>query len=457
MSLESRQQGDTEAYEQALALLREDRFDEGIAALLEVSRRMPKALGDIVWAYRMRGDNEAAFSYLQQYVRHFPQDTGGWALLAKITFERKAIHEAARYARRAAAAPLTDEHIWFEMGEILFQAHEWKDAACVYGECLKINPSHSKARARQQIALRALGLGRIRALARLWPVRAFMRWILSSRLVGDLIELDMGIAREDGRWKTPLEWGATTLCAESAPPDQNPEVFDAHFRQCQCAFWQWFRALRMDGQMKKVLEVGGGPGHVAQHFTRGGFDVLALTTNESSALDRRERGIAVALGDMHLTGERGWSFDLVVADYGLPQSRAPLLALREWKRVLRPDGYLFVMGHLALDRPAPSSESTGTEHGQDVCATIAHFTYGVPGHVMTLTYWQLRWLFKQAGFLLIAETLEDPQRHCLESVEYVDGRRPADPTRAWDVFFLLRKPGRLPYDSEIEKPRPIKK
>jgi SAM-dependent methyltransferase len=270
--------------------------------------------------------------------------------------------------------------------------------------------------------------------------------------MGDLIELEMGIPRNDPRWEMALEWGQAPERILSPPAGQEPDGFAEHFEQCRCPFWQWFRSLRLDGPMRRMLDVGVGPGHVAHHFALAEFEVVSVTTDEAARRDREQRGMTALHGDMHRLAHRGGLFDLIVAVHALQSSRSPLFALWEWKRLLRPDGYLLVMAHLPLNRPAPTSPSSPAGSGADVSE---HFAYGVAGNIMTLTYWQLRWLFKQTDFQLIAETLEDPVRGCLESTEHVDGRRPADPTKPWDVLFLLRKPGRLPHDGALEKLRPI--
>jgi SAM-dependent methyltransferase len=463
MTGETEKQSDTVAYDQAIALLGQGRVDEGIEILKRIYPRMPKALGDLLYAYRARGDNDSAFKYLQLYVERFPEDPGGWALMAQIARERNDLDEAENFARRAVAADLGNARLWFDFGEILLYARKWKAAARAYAKCLKLDPQFSKAHVRRQYALRLLGLGPLHWLVRLAPIRWVLRMFLSSGLVSELIERDMGIALDDPRWQMPLEWEGALKFVESAPADQAPDRFAAHFGQCRCPFWQWFRSLGqsaagasaqpalLQGRMRKVLEVGGDPGHIAHHFALAGLEVLSLTGNEAARRDREQRGITTATGDFHLTDMRGNSFDLLVADYALQRSRAPLFALWEWRRLLRPDGCLLLMAHLPVDRPAPGP---GSQPPEPDAGCIAHFTYGVAGHVMTLTYWQLRRLFKVAGLQLIAETLEDPARASLESVAHVDGRWPADRTKPWNAFFLLRKPGRLPYDGALEKPRP---
>jgi len=467
MTGETEKQTDAAAYDQAMALLKQGRVDEGIELLKRVYPRMPKALGDLLYAYRARGDNDSAFTYLQLYVEQFPDDPGGWALMAQIARERNDLDLAARLKRRALDADPRNARLWFDLGEIFLHARKWTAAARAYAKCLKLDPQFSKAAVRRQLVLRLRGLGPLHWLVRLAPIRWALRTVLSSGLVSELIERDMGIALDDPRWQLPLQWEGAAKFVEPAPADQSPDRFAAHFAGCRCPFWQWFQSLGrtvdargnagpavLQGRVRKVLEVGGEPGHVAHHFALAGLEVLSLTNDEAACRDREQRGIATARGDFHLTDMRGNSFDLLVAGYALQRSRAPLFALWEWRRLLRPDGYLLLMAHLPVDGPPPRPE--GQPLGPDA-GRLAHFSYGVAGHVMTLTYWQLRRLFKVAGLQLIAETLEDPAKPSLESVAHVDGRWPADLKRAWNVFFLLRKPGRLPYDGELEKPRPAEK
>jgi len=450
MSNETAKPPDTQAYEAALALLRGGRVDEGIEALLGLVPRMPKVLGDLVWAYHARGISAPAYTYLKQYLEHFPEDYYAWSLMTQVARECNNLTAAEQAARRAVALQPKEARFWYELGEVLFFTSRWKEAARAYAKCLKLDPQFSKAQVRRQLALRLVGLGPIHRLVRWKPIRSLLRMFLSSGLVSDLIELDMGIALHDRRWQMPLAWEGAVGFAKPAPPDQSAAQFAAHFDRCPCPWWQWFRAIRLEGRVEKLLEVGHGPGHVAHHFAAAGFAPKSLVPDDGSRRDREQRGIAAVCGDMHFVGGRGGSFDLLLAHHALQQSRAPLFALWEWRRVLRPDGYLLLMAHLPVDRPASvvdSPRATGEP------ALLGHLTYGVAGQVMTLTYWQLRRLFKLVGFQLIAETLQDPADGQLAGVEHVDGRRPRDLARAWDFLVLLRKPGRLSYDGEMEKPR----
>ncbi|MBM3335223.1 tetratricopeptide repeat protein [Candidatus Sumerlaeota bacterium] len=459
MESENERQDVSQTYQQGLGLLRAGKVAEGVETLRRVVPDMPKALGDIAWAYRARGDNDAAFAALKEYLEHFPRDANAWSLMACIERDRGEVAAAIRSARRATEVGPDNAESWFVLAELLFYSADWKGAVRAYSRGLKINPQKLHADTRCQHALRVQGLGRIRRLIYWRPVRSLIRRLLSSTLMAELIEADTGIARTGWQWRAPLDWGDAAPFVEPIPAGQEADRFATHFEGCRCSFWQWFRSLQDSGvtaappkkRVHRTLEIGGAPGHVAHHFALAGFDVLSLAANESARRDREKRGITAIDADFHFVGLRGGSFDLIVVNHALQLSRSPLLAAWEWKRLLRPDGYLLAMARLAVDRPA-----SGGPTDSDVSpADLAHLTYGVTGHILTLSYWQLRWLFRRAGFLLIAEAIEDPMRGCLESVEHVDGRKSADPGKPRNAFFLLRKPGVLPFDPALEKPRPI--
>jgi len=448
---------------QGLALLREGRIEEGLAVLRSISSRLPSALGDLAYAHFARGDNDSAATCLNEYLQKIPDDPGGWGLMGKIACTRLEFDQAEKYARQAVRLQPKDARLWFDLGEIFLHARKWKDAAHAYRRCLRFDPHFAEARVRLVTVSRIVNRERIRAVTWWRPVSAILRRIVRSRLVGELIETNLGIALDDARWRMPLEWGEAADFAASCPAGQEPDQFDAHFAQCRCAFWQWFCSQQLDGPVSKVLEVGVGPGHVAHHFARRGLRVLSVTPSELARRERQRRGIEAVRGDPHFICEKGGSFDLVVASHTLEHSRSPLFAIWEWKRLLRPDGYLMVMAH------CPSGfriSDCGLWNGAPAAPPVI-FDFRLPiadsgesGGVLRFTYWQLRWMFRQAGFHLIAETLGDSSAQRLDSVDHVDGRRPAEPPPSdgpsrgpWRAFFLLRRPGRLPYDGSLEKPR----
>jgi SAM-dependent methyltransferase len=475
MSAEKPEQPTAEAYERGRALLREGRVEEGIDALQRILPVMPKARADIIWAYRARGENERALEHLKRYVEQFTDDAQAWTVMAQIAREQNAPEPAGEYARRALALKPNDAPLCFELGEIFLYAMDYGSAVRAYRRCVALDPQFGRARVRCDLARRLGRIGPVYAITRSAPMRLLGTLLLRSGLPSELVELDMGITLDDRRWEMPLDWGAPADMAPPAPPGQAPEEFERHFADCRCAFWQWFRSLGLEGSLRRTLEVGAGPGHVAEHFQRGGHDVFSITPGEFARRDRERRGLRAVRADFHLTNEPGGRYDLIVADYALHASRAPLFAAWEWRRLLRPDGCLFVMAHLPLDRPAPNTPEAASRFGvpaSEVSAFGVHasackdtlkcelqtgprFAFGEPGRIMLLTYWQLRWMLRQSGLNLVAETLHDRETDRLESVEYVDGRRrSAESPRAWDVFMVLRKPGPLPFDAALEKPRP---
>ncbi len=419
-------------YQQGLDLLREGRVEEGLALLETLVAAMPKALADIAYARYVRREIPQAEQYLVRYLEAFPDDSGAWALRSKIARERNDLPSAVRHARRAVELLPDSALRWFELGEILYHSRNWKEAARAYRRCLRLDPEFARARVRLDAVMQLGGINRIRAITWSRPVSAVLRRVLASDLFADLIELDMGITLDDVRWRLPLE-GEAGAAAEIEPPaGREPERFPTHMQQCRCGFWHWFRAQPIEGRVESILEIGFGTGHVAHHFAAAGMRVISVTPHEWARRDRDRRGIEAFRADPHFIPERGNAFDLLVCPFAIERSRSPLFALNEWKRLLRPDGYLLLLAQL-------------------FCADPAH---RLPSDVIwPPTYWQLRWLLRQTGFQLMGETLEDPQTGQLAGVERVDGRREPNPDRLWNVFFLLRKPGTLPYDGALEKPR----
>lgn len=426
------------AYERGRDLLGQGKVEEGIALLLEIAPREPRVLGDVAWAFKMRGDGEAALKYLNEFVGHFPDDPGAWLVMAQISRERNEARDAARYAQKAAAANPLDARTWFELGEILLYAHEFDASADAFGKSLEIDPDMGRAAIRREFARRFGGSGVTGFLRRWMPRWLVPESVLASGLFSALIEQVTGIAVDDNRWTAALDWGPATPNEGFEKPEAD-EVCEAQL----ASTLEWLRAAPVEGDVRKVLEIGFGTGELAAALAEEGREVLSVTRSEFARRDRKRRGVESIRADIHLIRRPGGAFDMLVDNYAMHRSRAALFALWEWRRLLRPDGYLVVAAHLA------------NELSQTVDAPN-HRPFGAPGHAMTLTYWQLRWLIKQTDMQLLAETLIDPANGVPADVEHVDGRLTPDPDKVWDVLLLLRKPGRLPYDGELEKPRPLK-
>jgi ubiquinone/menaquinone biosynthesis C-methylase UbiE len=100
----------------------------------------------------------------------------------------------------------------------------------------------------------------------------------------------------------------------------------------------------------RVLDLGCGPGQVADYLTRRGLQVIGLDLSHQMLTlgSGRTHGVTFAGGDMRWLPFRSQSFRAVVAYYSvqhLPRSELPL-ALKEIHRVLTSDGRLVLATHL---------------------------------------------------------------------------------------------------------------
>lgn len=128
-----------------------------------------------------------------------------------------------------------------------------------------------------------------------------------------------------------------------------------------------------------VIDVGCGQGVALRHFKRLGCRAVGITTNAED-LEACAAYYDVRRLDMHDTGLSSESWDLVWARHVLEHSPAPLFALHEFKRVLRPGGWLYI------EVPMPGT-SCQHETNQN------HYS------VLTDSMWQS--LIQKAGFELV--------------------------------------------------------
>jgi len=256
------------------------------------------------------------------------------------------------------------------------------------------------------------------------------------------------------RWARGLEQGSAYACFPSPPRDQLPENFSEHWRHCRCCYWQWFLAQGIESEIKTVLDVGCSLGYVAEHFLRQGFDVTGVTSNLHEMAVCLRRGVKVLDEDFHFLSVPDERFDLILSSHSLEHSISPLFALWEWKRVVRPGGYLMIATPVAIEQDARAAYPKCYDSTRDTMsfsvadegtftseeAGTAASAYGAGLHTFVLSYWQLRGLFDLTGLERIADVAADQMTFELLGVEYVDGRIPCDPRRPMTALFLLRKP-----------------
>jgi SAM-dependent methyltransferase len=256
------------------------------------------------------------------------------------------------------------------------------------------------------------------------------------------------------RWARWLEQGSKYACFPGSPKDQEPESFSEHWTHCSCNFWHWFLAHGVDREIKAVLDVGCGVGHLAEHFKRHGHHATGVTSNRDEKMQCLRRGIEVLEDDFHFLSVPAESFDMVLSSQSFEHSISPLFALLEWKRIVRPGGYLMIIlpmpieGDLRAGIPDHYDPATDTldfaitagETFSLDCLLSADYTYGIAPHIFLLTYWQLTALFRWAGWDLVGSAVEDVVPGKPARLGEADGRLPRDPRRALNGLFLLRKP-----------------
>jgi SAM-dependent methyltransferase len=135
------------------------------------------------------------------------------------------------------------------------------------------------------------------------------------------------------------------------------------------------------GKAIRVLDVGCGQGVALKRFKELGCDALGVTPNQTDYQEAMRTGCPVVPCDMHdlsALDHLGW--DLIWARHVLEHSPAPLFALREFSRVLKPGGWLYV------EVPMPD---TACHHEQNK----NHYS------VLTDSMWQA--LIQKAGFTLV--------------------------------------------------------
>lgn len=115
------------------------------------------------------------------------------------------------------------------------------------------------------------------------------------------------------------------------------------------------RAVALTGQ-ESVLDAGCGTGHTALTFAPYVAQVIGLDFTESMleqgrqlAVGRGLTNVEFRLGDVEKLAFPVAQFDLVVSRYSAHHWPHPVAALREFQRVLKPEGYFILDDIVALD------------------------------------------------------------------------------------------------------------
>jgi len=156
---------------------------------------------------------------------------------------------------------------------------------------------------------------------------------------------------------------------------KRPAVFRA-----QESLVEHVKSLNLIRENQDLLDVGCGGGDFCKIFMDS-FKIRAhgLTIDQEEKRTAELLGIDVVTADMHDIPFPSETFDLVLASHVLEHSISPIIALSEWRRILKKDGVIIVWGPVGRD-------FEGKDDGTCV--------YGCKDHLITPTLWQYKWLFK---------------------------------------------------------------
>lgn len=96
------------------------------------------------------------------------------------------------------------------------------------------------------------------------------------------------------------------------------------------------------GEGVKILDVGCGQGPALRHFKSAGAEAIGITLNQTDVDVCRSLGFDVQKMDQSFLDFEPKSFDVIWARHVLEHSVMPLFTLREFHRVLKQDGMLYV-------------------------------------------------------------------------------------------------------------------
>jgi len=106
---------------------------------------------------------------------------------------------------------------------------------------------------------------------------------------------------------------------------------------------------------KDVLDVGFGTGYSLGKFKEHGIKATGITLDDSEFKDAKFIGYDVHLMSMEFLDFEDKSFDLIWCRHALEHSVMPMIALMEFKRVLRDGGYIYIEvpqdGGIHVDNP----------------------------------------------------------------------------------------------------------
>lgn len=445
-------------FSDALEALRAGDLRRGLE-LLEAAHREdpdnPELLGHLAWAVLSAGDFDRAERHYRALAMLQPDNAEVRFRLAQVALRRegrltrrrvRALLEAAEQARR--------RELFVELLALCHEAGRQDFAAAVATAAIGLFPGDSQFQVIHAESRRLAKRGALRSFGRKLGLKSLVEYLASTETFRRAAQRSASSTAEHLTFclEDFYRAGSVDATFPQSDPAMRPETFDAHMKECTCPWIRWMRENMPDREPrgKTLLDVGAGPGFWGHHFAHWGYEVTALSGSDAELLECRMRGMKTMKAEMHAIPAPAQSFDAVLASHVLEHSVAPMLLLWEMRRVLRPGGILYVnlpvpiegepRHHFpeAYDAEDDSYRFDSNERGDCINPYLTYYAYGFPPHLFVLTYWQWRWVFRQAGFEHLTSAI-DRIEGSIVPWEEAERTRPDGPVH-WNQLFILRKP-----------------
>jgi SAM-dependent methyltransferase len=435
-------------FDRGILLFKEGKVNEGIQILERVCKCDPSnqnAHGHLAWAlFSQKRWNEARDIY-EKIIRAKPDNPEpGFRLLqlemGQYGYSGKRFNRLVKYTRRHHLNP----SFWLILMDIDKELNNGLLVRSLSNQASKYFPTDPHFHRDKGVLKSILGILGGRHIARiLIKFPTVRRYIIEGY---HSQEESIRCALLDA-----FESGSVESTFPHSPPEMSPENFENYIKESKTLWWVWIKNNTPVKKAKghRLLDIGAGPGFFGHHFQYLGYEITAVSGNDLELLECANRGMKTIRCDMHSIPVPSHSFDAVLASHVLEHSVIPYVLLLEIRRILKPDGLLFVNLPYPIEGdPAtydPTCYDPETDQyffdidprtGNVVDLNLTYHSYGVKNHVFVLTYWQWRWLFRLTGFRHHASVIELIEDTALVSIEDIQDRNKYAKVRKNQLFIL---------------------
>ncbi|MCB2156881.1 methyltransferase domain-containing protein [bacterium] len=444
-------------FEQALVLLDQGEVTQGVDTLEEAHRldsQDVEVIGNLAWACIAIDRRKRSAELYEKLIELQPTNYEARYRLQFLKAEDAGFTEDSIRRLLDILEKSEVEADWLMLIELAAKKHGAGLAAQAAQRAAKLYPGNAQFAAKDIQYRSQARRERRKALAERLGARRVLKHLLGYRAVREmLLESSEGSQSQlELCMKDFYQMGSVQAVFPQTPPELRAEAFDDHWKDCKC---DWFRWMQEQSGLSappsgRLLDVGAGPGFGGHHFLKWGYDVTALSGSDAELEECRRRGMETLKCDMHSIPIPSNSLKGILASHVLEHSIAPMVMLWEFRRLLEPGGLIYVNlpfpndGEPREHFPSEWDEETDTytfetdDRNNGKIPEITYYTYGFPPHIFVLTYWQWRWVFRQAGLEHVASAMDIPGKGIADPHEAL-ANKPDGPLH-WNQLFILRNP-----------------